>query len=73
MVEDSALERTSLESIPSMVGLLKDKSYGGPRWEFLSESLQLSLMNYLYSLGVRPDIGICVEYLSWNREQRLYV
>jgi hypothetical protein len=30
-------------------------------------------MVYLFSLGLSPNIGICVEYLSWNKEQRLYM
>lgn len=35
--------------------------------------MQKNLVEYLFSLGIRPEIGICVEYLSWNREQRLYM
>jgi hypothetical protein len=30
-------------------------------------------MTYLFSLGISPQLGICVEYLSWNKEQRLYM
>ncbi len=45
----------------------------GPRFGFLSESLQGSLVEYLYACGLRPEIGLCVEYLSWNKEQRLYM
>ena len=45
----------------------------GPKWDFLSENLQGSLINFLYSSGIHPDLGLCVEYLSWNREQRLYM
>jgi hypothetical protein len=30
-------------------------------------------VEYLYSAGVRPEIGLCVEYLSWNKEQRMYM
>jgi len=30
-------------------------------------------MSYIFSAGVRPEIGLCVEYLSWNKEQRLYM
>lgn len=30
-------------------------------------------MQYLYSIGIRPEIAICIEYLTWNREQRLYM
>ena len=31
------------------------------------------MVEYLYSVGLRPEIGICVEYLSWNKEQRMYM
>lgn len=44
-----------------------------PKWVFLNESLQLHLMTYIISLGIRPEIGVCIEYLSWNREHRLYI
>lgn len=45
----------------------------GPKFPYLSESLQNSLIEYLYAVGVRPEIAMCVEYLSWNKEQRLYM
>jgi hypothetical protein len=45
----------------------------GPKWDYLSERLQKNLMKHLFTLGVSPNIGICVEYLSWNKEQRLYL
>ena len=51
----------------------KSLSYDGPRYDSLSEPLQNALVAYLYSVGVRPEIGIAVEYLSWNKEQRLYM
>jgi len=35
--------------------------------------VQNSFVQYLYELGVRPEIGLAVEYLSWNKEQRLYM
>jgi hypothetical protein len=44
-----------------------------PEWSFLSENLQAALVEYLFSLGIRPEIGVCIEYLSWNKEQRLYM
>jgi hypothetical protein len=31
------------------------------------------MIEYLFSVGLRPEIGLCVEYLSWNKEQRLYL
>ena len=45
----------------------------GPRFDFLSENLQNQMIEYLYSAGLRPEIGLCVENLSWNKEQRLYM
>lgn len=47
--------------------------YSGPDWRFLSEPLQSSLTEYLYAVGLRPEIALAVEYLSWNAEQRLYL
>ena len=35
--------------------------------------MQNSIVEYLYEVGVHPEIGICVEYLSWNKEQRIYM
>ena len=40
----------------------------GPSWNFLSENLQSGLVQYLFSVGINPEIGLCVEYLSWNKE-----
>ena len=31
------------------------------------------MLEYLYSAGLRPEIALCIEYLSWNKEQRLYM
>lgn len=31
------------------------------------------MIEYLYAMGLRPEIGLCIEYLSWNKEQRLYM
>jgi len=45
----------------------------GPTWDYLSESVQAQMIEYLFSLGIKPEIGLCVEYLSWNKEQRLYM
>lgn len=44
-----------------------------PNWDFLSEDLQAALVEYLFSLGIHPSLGICIEYLTWNKEQRLYM
>jgi hypothetical protein len=27
----------------------------------------------MFIAGIRPEIGICIEYLSWNKEHRLYI
>ena len=42
--------------------------YRGPQFLGLSEPLQDGLVEYLYSVGVRPEIGLVVEWLSWNKE-----
>ena len=42
--------------------------YPGPQFRAMSEPLQNELVGYLYSIGVRPEIGAVVEYLSWNKE-----
>ena len=47
--------------------------YRGPEWRFLSEPLQAALTEYLYAVGLRPEIALAVEYLSWNSEHRLYL
>jgi hypothetical protein len=47
--------------------------YKGPSYENLSEPVQNSIVQFLYEAGVRPEIGLAVEYLSWNKEQRLYM
>jgi len=31
------------------------------------------VLEFLYEAGVRPELGLAVEYLSWNKEQRLYM
>ena len=45
----------------------------GPLWNFLSERLQENFVSYFISLGIKPEIGLVVEYLSWNKEQRNYM
>lgn len=45
----------------------------GPKFAFLSESMQGAMVEYLYAAGLRPEIGLCVEYMSWNKEQRMYM
>ena len=55
---------------------VKNKFYNQarcPKFMYLSENLQNSIIEYLYGVGIRPEIGICLEYLSWNKEQRLYM
>ena len=52
------------------------KFYGqthGPKFQYLSENLQNSIIEYLFACGLRPEIGLAVEYLSWNKEQRMYM
>ena len=45
----------------------------GPDWNYLPHNLQVNLLQYLFGIGIRPELGLCVEYLSWYREQRLYM
>ena len=40
----------------------------GAKYMLLSENLQKALIEYLFAIGVRPEIGLCVEYLSWNKD-----
>lgn len=40
---------------------------------YLNENLQGDIMRFLFTAGIRPELGLCVEYLSWNKEQRLYM
>ena len=49
------------------------KRYQGPKFANLSEPLQDNIVQYLYEAGVHPEIAICLEYLSWNKEQRYYM
>ena len=35
--------------------------------------MQNGLVQYLYEAGVHPEIAVCIEYLSWNKEQRVYL
>lgn len=39
----------------------------------LSTRLQKRFIEYLYSMGVPPDIGLIVEFMSINKEQRMYM
>lgn len=47
--------------------------YSGPTFTHMSEPLQNSIIEYLFDCGIRPEIALAVEYLSWNKEQRLYM
>lgn len=46
----------------------KEGLYSGPTFTNLSEPIQNSLIEYLFECGIRPEIGIGIEYLSWNKE-----
>lgn len=48
--------------------LKRQSEYRGAKFSQLSEPLQNSLVKYLYEAGVHPEIAICLEYLSWNKE-----
>ena len=47
--------------------------YEGPKFAQLSEPVQDALVEYIYEVGVRPELGVVIEWLSWNKEQRLYM
>jgi hypothetical protein len=49
------------------------KTFEGPHWAFLSEPLQANLMHYLFAVGLRPEIAMAIEYMSWSHEQKLYL
>ena len=57
----------------SVVDFQQSELSRGPLWNFLSENLQENFVKYLVSLGIKPEIGLVVEYLSWNKEQRNYM
>ena len=57
----------------SDVRLAKKCQYPGPSYAQLPESVQSGIMDLLYEAGVRPEVALVVEYLSWNKEQRLYM
>lgn len=48
-------------------------SIHGPKFGYLSENLQNNIVEYLYAVGLRPEVGMAIEYLSWNKEQRMYM
>ena len=52
-----------------------DESYQShaPNWTYLNHNLQVNLLQWLFSIGIRPELGICLEYMTWNKEQRLYM
>ena len=51
----------------------KSTSYPGPQFKNLSEPIQNVLVSYLYEVGVRPELALVCEYLSWHKEQRIYM
>jgi hypothetical protein len=50
-----------------------ESRYDGPIFSQLSETLQSRTTEYLYEVGVHPEIALAVEYMSWNKDQRLYM
>ena len=51
----------------------RQREYYGPKFYQLSEPVQNGLVEALYEAGVHPELGLCLEYLSWNKEQRIYL
>ena len=63
VVNQTWLQRSKSQSV----------DYTGPKFAQLSEPVQDALVEYIYAAGIRPEIGIVIEWLSWNKEQRLYM
>lgn len=49
------------------------KKFQPVNFMYLSENLQSSIIEFLYSAGINPEVGLCVEYLAFNKEQRMYM
>jgi len=47
--------------------------YQGAQFQFLSESLQKAFLDFLKSLGLDGELFYHIEYLAYNKEQRLYL
>ena len=45
----------------------------GPKFDNLSAQLQENFVEYVHAVGVRPEVALCVEFLSLNKEQRMYM
>lgn len=80
MLKEDAITIASLPNLSRPFHVLSDGSklgysemLHGTQWSSLSENMQSSLVEYMYIHGIRPELGICIEYLSWNREHRLYI
>ena len=61
------------QMVPSLRTMEAKRLYQGARYMYLSEPLQSSLVQYMYEVGVHPDLALCLEYLSWSKEQRTYM
>ncbi|CAI2361522.1 unnamed protein product [Moneuplotes crassus] len=42
-------------------------------YDNLSTKLQKAFVEYLYSVGLPPDVGLVAEFMSINKEQRMYM
>ena len=71
VVNENGLNHARMNWVDKIAGTRK--SYKGPSFKNLSEPLQNSIVEIIYEAGVRPEIGLAVEYLSWSKEQRLYM
>jgi len=57
---------------PNLFECQKDREYSA-KFDNLSTRLQKRFVEYLYSMGIPPDIGSIAEFVSINKEQRLYM
>lgn len=71
VVNENGLNHARMTWVDKIVGARR--SYKGPSFKNLSEPLQNSIVEIIYEAGVRPEIGLAVEYLSLSKEQRLYM
>lgn len=69
----TAVERTRINADLTGETYKPSSKCYGPKWMYLNENIQGDIMRFLFTAGIRPELGLCVEYLSWNKEQRLYM
>ena len=69
----SNIERIKINADETKQTFNQSSKFYGPKWMFLNENIQGDIMRFLFVSGIRPELGVCIEYLSWNKDQRLYM